>query len=340
MTAYITAAMRSAGYTTFGKVTGTVPTIFFPEGSSGELKRRGPARVQEQFGVIKRVARGGAECLVLECMSISPELQSVETRFFRPGIYVITNIRDDHRESMGMTVDQQAEAMISAIPRSATVITGAERYSDRIRTEAKGKESRVVSIENAIGRIKRSLPENVIKENVALACSVAEEAGLDFDRALDSVLESVREEDGKLIEIDSREGTIRFVDGFSVNDVESAERYVNYWTGMLSQRDPIGVILNTRSDRPFRSVSFAGWIAASGRVSRVVITGSHAPAARRALLKAGFQAENITLWRKRQILRAAALLPETFETESVVFGLGNIHGAGFDIPEILRDEFC
>ncbi|MBD3180223.1 MAG: poly-gamma-glutamate synthase PgsB [Candidatus Latescibacteria bacterium] len=341
VTRYIAAAMREAGHFAFAKVTGTVPELILPDGSGRELKRRGAARVQEQFGVIRRAASGGADSLVLECMSISPELQQLESRFYNPGVYVITNIRDDHRESMGSSPDEQAEGMISAIPPGSTVVTASGKYTNKIRDAANKRGCRVIiSGEGDPDGIKRELPDHLIRENVELACRAAEVAGVDLNKALGSILGYAGEDDNKLIRMENEKGSFCFVDGFSVNDVESAEIFVTYWSDRLSLKGGFSVVLNTRADRPTRSISFAEWLAGNGRISGVAVTGSHAPAARRALKKAGFPGEHISIWKKRDITRAVALVPALCGKDSVVFGFGNIRGAGFDIPEILRNEFC
>jgi hypothetical protein len=131
---------------------------------------------------------------------------------------------------------------------------------------------------------------------------------------------------------------LRFIDGFSVNDVESAERFVEYWRGRMSYDGDITVVLNTRSDRPKRTLSFAKWLAAARGVVRVIVTGTHAPAARTALVREGFAKEMVLLWSDREARSADALLPEICGRDSVVFGLGNISGLGFAIPKALRHE--
>jgi poly-gamma-glutamate synthase PgsB/CapB len=274
-------------------------------------------------------------------MSISPELQRLESRFFNPAIYVITNIRDDHRESMGVSLDEQAEGMISAIPEDSTVVTASGKYSRKIREAAEKNGCRVIVVgKEGSGIMNREIPDHLFRENVELACRAAEAAGVDFEKALGSIIRAGGGVGDKLIRVENEKGSFCFVDGFSVNDSESAEIFVDYWTGRLSIKGKFSVILNTRSDRPTRSVSFARWLAGSGRISNIALTGSHSPAARRALLRAGFPAGDIRIWKNRDISMAGALVTGICDNNSVVFGFGNIHGAGFDIPEILRNEFC
>ncbi len=336
--AYMAAALRASGRRTFAKVTGTRPALLLPDGSVEFIRRRGAARVQEQFRTIRRAARAGAECLVLECMSIDPELQRLESRFFDPGLYIITNIRDDHGETMGRTAEEQADAILSAIPYDSVVVAGKCAFTEELAAAAGRKRSRVIFAGGPGGRQIGPLPDGVLDENVAIACAAAEAAGIDFDSALRGILDSIGGDAARPIELAGAGGVIRFVDGFSVNDVESAERFVDYWRGRMAYEGPLTVVLNTRSDRPTRTTSFARWLAAARGISRVIVTGTHAPAARTALLKEGFAKENVLLWNDRQAKRADTLLPEICGRGSVVFGLGNISGLGFVIPKVLRHE--
>ena len=335
---YIAAALRASGRRTFAKITGTRPALLLPSGGSEIIRRRGPARVQEQFSTVRRAARAGAECLVLECMSIDPELQRLESRFFDPDICVITNIRDDHAEAMGRTAEERAEAIFSAIPRDCVVVAGPCAFAERLAAAAQRKGSRVVFAGGAADRRIGPLPDGVFEENVAIACAAAEAAGVDFDTALRGILDFAAANAARPLEIAGAGRVIRFIDGFAVNDVESAARFVEYWRGRLAYHGEAAILLNTRSDRPMRTLSFAKWLAAARGVSRVIVTGTHASAAKRALLKEGVSAENVLLWNGAQARRAGTLLPTACGPVGVVFGLGNIAGAGFAIPKALEHE--
>ncbi len=336
--AYIAAALRASGKRTFAKITGIRPTLLLPDGASEIIRRRGPARVQEQFSTIRRAARSGAECLVLECMSIDPELQRLESRFFVPEVYVITNIREDHGETMGRTAEERAEAVLSAIPRNSVVVAGPGVCPEILAASAGEKGSRVIIAKASGDRRIGPLPDGVLEENVAIACAAAEAAGIDFDSALRGSLDFLGTGAERPVELAGDGCVIRFIDGFAVNDVESAERFVGYWRRKMAYEGGATVLLNTRSDRPTRSLSFAKWLAAARGISRVVVIGTHARAAKRALLKEGFPGKNVLLWSSAQARRADALLPAVCGDDRVVFGLGNIAGEGFAILKVLKHE--
>ncbi|MBM4170972.1 MAG: hypothetical protein FJ214_03780 [Ignavibacteria bacterium] len=53
--------------------------------------------------MIKRAAKNNVDAIILECMSIKPELQIIESKVLNPHYYVITNIREDHLEELGIS---------------------------------------------------------------------------------------------------------------------------------------------------------------------------------------------------------------------------------------------
>src|SRR5512136_871056 len=73
----IAAALREAGIRTLAKTTGTLPTLIHPDGREEAIRRRGPSRIQEQIGFIKKAARMRVEAVVVECMALDPSLQFI-----------------------------------------------------------------------------------------------------------------------------------------------------------------------------------------------------------------------------------------------------------------------
>jgi len=117
VTEYVAAGILSSRQEVMAKVTGIIPAIIH-NGVPRIIDRHGIARVQEQINTLISAFREKVEIMVMECMSIAPELQKLEGSVFQPHIYVITNIRDDHREEMGMNVESQAEAIAMQYQRT------------------------------------------------------------------------------------------------------------------------------------------------------------------------------------------------------------------------------
>ena len=139
----IAEVLRRAGITTLAKVTGTEPTLVYPDGHEERIKRRGPSRIQEQVWLIKRAARLSVEAIVVECMAIEPRLQfASEVNMLKSTIGVITNVRPDHFEVMGETLDDIADSLSESIPFHGALVTGDARYFPLFQKECKKRNTK------------------------------------------------------------------------------------------------------------------------------------------------------------------------------------------------------
>lgn len=338
VTEYVAAGLRTERRV-IAKITGIKPTIIYEDGRKKIIKRNGRARVKEQLMMINIAAKNKVDCLVLECMSLLPELQKLESRVLKPHIYIITNIRDDHREEMGASTDEQAAAICSAIPFNSTVITSEEVYLPLIKETAAKRYSRVIYINSLEEKFRSFIPEGVFDINIALALTACRLSGVNEERALTSIINEINKKPGLLIDFKFNGTELKFVDGFAVNDVPSAKEFIMYWQNKFSESGETVVILNTRNDRPVRSIQFAEWIGKSGIFARVILTGTHIPRTRSGLLKTGFRSENITTWKKDELKNSYMSLKKIIRSDALVIGLGNIAGDGFLLLESLEKSW-
>lgn len=335
VTLYIAAGLSSTDPAVMAKITGVSPSII-SSGIVQVLGRKGVARVQEQFYIIRLAARRGIKNLVLECMSISPELQQLESRFFKPHYYVITNIRDDHREEMGKSLRQQAESICNAIPGNCTVVTSETVFLDMIRQKAAEKGSSVIVPDKINFGHKQKLPYGVFPENFALALKVCTLAGIDSKQSETFILKSVKNEKLPYQILSSGNKEFRFLNAFAVNDVGSTESFIEYWQKKLSLDAKYSVLLNTRADRPLRTDQFTSWISSkAGDIDRVLVCGSHAGRAFLNLRKSGLDKDKIFLLKNIDLNDLKNTLYKHFGDGSFIVGLGNIGGQGRKIMEVL-----
>jgi poly-gamma-glutamate synthase PgsB/CapB len=291
--------------------------------------------VQEQLQIFRTTARAQAGALSLECMSITPEYQKLESRLFEPQFYVITNIKDDHREKMGSTLEEQAQAMCEAIPANCTVVTSEVRHLDVIREVAEVKGSPVVLVP-AQSVPAADLPQHVFNENVLLALRVCELAGCDSDQALAGIRSCAVQKKSPLSVLRSEQGQIHFLDGFDVNDVFSAQEFLLHWQKIAFPDKIFSVLLHTRSDRPTRSVQFAGWLAhAVPYLDKVFLSGTHMQRTEKELLRAGMDAGRIVKLHAHHASGLQAEILNCVEKDALVVGLGNIAGLGLEFRKML-----
>lgn len=332
---YIAAALRAQGRRTLCKVTGVVPTIVHPDGTQKEILRRGRARIHEQVVVLRLASRLQCNAVVAECMSISPLLQRLETQIFRPTLSVLTNILDDHREELGAAEDQRVSAFCSALPHGSTVLSNEQRHAAAIEKAAAGFGSSVTYAGPEGGP---DVPDGIMPENIALALAACRLLGLEKGLSREAILR----EAGSLGDVPAARQLwthkgLHFLNGFAVNDVPSADRYLSYWKDRLGPWSHLAVILNLRSDRPLRSAEFIRWCAQLSDHPDIFLVGTHKRWARRSLAQRGVPPERITVWTSEEARSAGSeLATRGFPPGTVIVGMGNIGGDGFRVLESIR----
>ncbi len=329
VTRFIAAGLRTSGRRTVAKITGVIPTVIDTEGRDVPIHRRSEPRVVEQFRIIGRAAASKAEALVLECMSITPELQELECRHYRPTLCVVTTIGDDHQEQLGDDYQQQVDAVRSAIPENSTVLTFESPQLPAIREMAQQRHCALLVADMNLGEISLG----ILPVNVALAVEACAFAGVPPIQSMPAIIEEARRVRDEIFDI---EPGSKFVNGFAINDVTTAGNFVQYWRSAFPQTTGTVVMLNTRQDRPLRTRTFARWLAQLPERTAVILTGTHVPYARRRLAAAGVPPEQIVYWNQRDLPGVRRKLELLAGQNALIVGLGNIAGDGHKVLAALR----
>ena len=331
VTEYIAAGIYNEQSDVMAKVTGIIPTVIY-NGKEITLKRTGAARVQEQINIIRLASRKKVKSLVLECMSVSPELQRLESRLFKPHYYVITNIKDDHREVMGKSIEEQVNSICSAIPKNCTVITNENCFYDEIKKASSLKNSRVIKPDDLKPELFKKLPSGIFSVNVSLALSVCDTAGINHELAENGIMNWTLNSTTPLNIINYENKEITFLNAFSVNDTDSADYFINYWQNKIGFNGKISVIFNTRSDRPLRTDLFAEWLVGlSSSIDYIIITGDHSQRGKYSILKTGTDKRKVFTLNRKLLKNFKKYLFDLVPDGSWVIGIGNIGGDGFEI---------
>jgi len=331
ITKYIYAGLKEDHLKVLGKVTGEIPTLLLPDGSHKEIKRRGSARVQEQFNIIRKAKKEKVDALVLECMSIDPILQKLESFFFKPEIYIISNIRDDHREKMGNSLDDQIKSICSAIPTNSKIIAGESPYMDIIKGVAIVRNSEFIQAINLSNEETKNIPQFAHEINVQLALTACIESGIPRQTAFTGILKQIQETKSPVCAITDIHHKRYFLNAFSVNDIPSFKDYLKHWTSELNITDKVSVVFNTRSDRPLRTGLFIEWIKSNHEnIGTVILTGDHKMRANRMLSKSNKEIKIKTIQSIDQS-RIKEIILENTVNSSLIVGIGNIKGLGYQI---------
>ncbi len=275
VTRLVWSALREAGIPTLAKTTGTRARLLYPDGTEGPVGRRGPANIREQLAILRLGRHLRVKAVVVECMALDPILQSVsEHDILRSTLGVITNVRHDHTEIMGDTLDEIAATLANTIPTAGVLVVGGAGDAARFRPRAAALGTRVVAAENAEPQ-DWSAP-GWLAEDLATAHAVTRELGVADDVARRGF--ALAPPDPGICRADTGrlpEGTVAWVDASAANDPESLDRLIEEMPADRggSARRRL-VIYNHRADRGPRLECFATRSAVLAGATRIVVTGT------------------------------------------------------------------
>ncbi len=265
VTRLIGAGLRAGGISNITKVTGTFPRLIIEDGTETYIHRKATANIIEQLSIVKFAASRKVKALVMECMALQPQFQTItEHHMIHSNIGVMTNIRMDHTDVMGHTLDEIAETLGRTIPENEHLFTSEnaipatlQKMADRLNTVTHFIDPESVSFEEMKGF---SYIEH--RENVSLALAVCSHLGIDRSTALKGMYEAVPDAGVlKVFRVEISGKQMVFYNAFAANDPDST---FLVWKKI---RDEIGmegtrvILLNTRQDRLYRAQQLAEMVA-------------------------------------------------------------------------------
>jgi poly-gamma-glutamate synthase PgsB/CapB len=262
VTRYVTAVFREAKYHTFGKTTGSAARILRPDGKDYDFGRKGYPNINEQIKILRDFSRQKAEAAVLECMAVNPVYAKwLEEKVMRSQIGIITNVRYDHPEYMGDTLEEIAESLSNTIPENGILITAETqpRLLKILEKNAKRKNSqmRVVDKQTVSAADLAGFSHFAIEDNVAIGYEIAKLLKLPKDRALKAMQCAVADPGAFSVQfVPFNQCQIAWVNLFAVNDRESFVELSHRLFKQYPEHQKV-VILNNRHDRPARVELFA-----------------------------------------------------------------------------------
>ncbi len=300
VTRLIAGALRESGIETVAKTTGTAAAVILPDGTERRLRRRGAASILEQLDVIAKFVRPTTRALVMECMALKPAYQEVAERaMVRSTIGVITNVREDHQDVMGETLEEIARSLMSTCPRDGVLVT-AEQNPEVLavmwaEAERRGTRLVVVDPDAIIDEELARFPYLAFRENVALALAVVALAGAEDREAALAGMVAAAPDPGvtRLRVVRERGKEITWANLFAVNDRESTVAVVDRLVPGLPEGTTTVGILNNRLDRGRRALQFADIAALDLRFDYLVTFGAYERCVTARLTELGFPAERV-----------------------------------------------
>lgn len=331
----LASVLRASGRNVLAKTTGSQAQYVLPDGTVRDVPRRGMVSILEQKKTLKKAASLGVECLVVEIMSVHPENHLVESRkILKPDTVLLTNVRRDHTEAMGETVEDAARVLALDLVPGAKVFLPGE--CQNLVQQVLGSSSGVRFLTSSVGESRslslksRRRTHEVLSANYDLVTTAAREMGIADEviaRGIDQAVQDIGEFKIWKYKVDGKE--IFAVNAFAANDPVSTTQLLDSTRAALTgMATSFTGLLHLRADRADRTLQ---WITAlSGSIGESIgslyVVGGHARALARRVKKANVLSSDDP----QEIMR---LVGAEVQDHAVIFGFGNIGGLGARLVE-------
>ncbi|MBT5956929.1 MAG: poly-gamma-glutamate synthase PgsB, partial [Candidatus Marinimicrobia bacterium] len=338
VTRLIAAGLREGGLKTMAKTTGSAPRIINEFGKDLIIHRLRSASIGEQVKLLRSFAKKKPDAVVIECMAVQPQYQWVaEQKMIQSTVSVITNVRPDHLDEMGSTMEDIALSLSNTIPFNGTLVTAEKDVLEPLERVAKSRNSNVDVVDaNTISEdYMDKFPFLEHAENVALALQVCKDVGVSEDLALSGMLKTNPDPGALVIWNLDFKGTLHhFVNAFAANDPKST---LQIWN-MLEHRmvdNSTCIFLNTRSDRRYRTNQLMNLVCNEIQPDLFIIRGDDLPKELHELIDKHERME-VKLFPEKaspsQLFEYFASIESQF-----IMGIGNIVGWGENFVSDLKE---
>lgn len=242
------------GYDTLTKITGNYPTLIH-NGEAYPIDRQGPrVTLYENVSVIGEFAPeldsyDPEDVAIFENQAITEyTTRLVNERFVKPDVILLTNVRQDHNDTLGKTRTDIARSLARSVPAGTHVVNGEQHtvLHEYMRDEIERRDATIEQV---------SIPEH----HRGLL-------GAETVHALDTVLTALDEPPIPEGELDAYLTSIqpewtrlpggRVYNAAEVNDVESTEQVRR----LLAGDEHVLPFVYLRHDRRGRTASFAEYV--------------------------------------------------------------------------------
>jgi poly-gamma-glutamate synthase PgsB/CapB len=244
-------ALHNAGQETYSRITGVIPRELCAD-KVRTISRSSGAHVEEMRWWLKQLPVS-AQSIVLENSAITPDLQSLASRWLQPQVTIVSNTVPDHQEIWGPCSPLAAVVLTTGVPKGGLVVIPAGQQSNSYLLELlEARCCRIIFAEPAIASIK-----GYQAINLGLALATVKQLGLLPEPALQAMLRLQPDKyDFNVISYAGAELAM----AFSANDINSTKRLFH---SLKWPEEQTRLIYNHRRDRPGRFRSFIDWLSNS-----------------------------------------------------------------------------
>jgi poly-gamma-glutamate synthase PgsB/CapB len=342
VTRLIAAGLRANGMQVIAKTTGTTPRFIINNSVEEPIARLGMANIREQVTIVKRALDFHAQALVFECMALRPDLQRIEARdIVKPTIVVITNIRPDHLDVMGPTLDDIRNAYSNALPDTCAVFTTDESLARRCAKRPGITCTYIVPghVRVHTAAVAKKLDYIEHAENIALALAVCQHCGIETKDATDTMA-TVTPDPGALrsysLTFDNK--NFDLVYAMAANDPESTRMI---WDTLEKKTyEHMYVLINCRQDRLDRSLQFALMARNVFKdVTGFILTGQATNVLYSRIIRSIDEKRILDIGNKTA-MKACRIIAEHIPDKSLIFAMGNTVGYGMELISAMIEKGC
>jgi poly-gamma-glutamate synthase PgsB/CapB len=280
VTRLIAAGLRSGGIKTYAKTTGSSPRFIDELGNDHIIQRFRPASIGEQIRMIMRFAKQAPQAIVMECMAIHPQYQWVsEHKILNSNYGVITNVRADHLEEMGYSLNHIARSLSNTIPFNQKFFTS-ETDAVKILEDKTKNNNSTFNISRGKNLNKKYINGFSFIEhpdNIALALDVCKDIGVSEDIAIKG-MKKMNPDPGALTitKVIINKIKVDFVNAFAANDPQSTlKTWEIIYEFYKDDKKKIALFLNTRSDRQLRTQQLLDMIFSRMNIDYLIVRGDN-----------------------------------------------------------------
>ena len=299
VTRLVAGVLREAGYITVAKTTGSAARIILPDAHEIPIVRRSAATIIEILNTVVNYTDESSEAIVFETMALHPRNQiASQNLLVRGNITIITNIREDHQDVMGESLEEIADTLSLTIPQNGFLITAEDRpeLRERLAKNAAARGSRMIYADPKIVTDRDIAGFNYLsfRENVAIGLAVADLVGIPRSTAMEGMWHARPDIGVVTIQRTEWKGKqIVWAPLFAVNDRESSiisvESLVPFYEPGATR---IG-ILNNRYDRADRAMRFARIAAKDIMLDYWITFGAYEEQVTQRMVELGFPRNRI-----------------------------------------------
>lgn len=331
--------LREDHYRVIGKTTGTDARMmyWFTQKEYDVIRKPQGANIGEQRDIIRKVVKQKANALVNECMAVNPDYQiTFQKDLVKANIGVIVNVMEDHMDVLGPTLKDVAQAFTATIPYNGKLVVMKDEYTDFFAKEAKKRNSEIIVVD------KDEIPESYLRkfdylvfpDNVAIVLGIAEAVGVDYETALQGMLNAPADPGAVRIKYFHANNTQNvFVNAFAANEPKSTKAILNKVESYNYLYKKKIIILNCRSDRIDRTQLFVENFLEDVDYDVLICTGKSTKMVSNLMQK--MPDKKYLNYEGQEFSEIEKGIMHESEN-ALVFCVGNIHGPGGRIAEFIE----